>query len=272
MNKIVLLLITIAIATLLIAIGNVFGLIPACLIDQSKMSTLPAIAISSGVLIASLAYLRDKNKHDAESELKHDEFQLQITKEGLSEVYELLKDLNNSRVVWIRAARVLLSTLEIGESLNVRQCKMAYEIAKEDLRSKLHQLLHTEPEDPTQSDLESLPPQFFYGVENWRDRTLSIDEAAVQSKSKFKAYRVTLDKVTPEPKISELDSCSVVAIYDFTLSVDESFDDPLSSISVWKGDSHNYRGVKQGPAKYLEHKSRYYVVDGKLHKLKKANK
>jgi len=261
MNVLVKILILIAFSILGLAGAYILG---CPIIDQEEAQALPAIAISSGVLIASLAYLRDKDKNDMEADLKHDELQLQIAKEGLCEVYELLSDLNNTRVVWIRAARVLLNTLEIGKSIRTKQFNTAFDISKEDLRSKLYLLFQIEPEDNAAYDKESLPPQFFYGVENWKDRSLTIDQAAILSKSKIEAHRVTLDKVTPEPKLSELDNRSIVAIYDFTLSIDESFNDPLSTVNVWQGDLSHLHGIKQGPGKYLEHKSRYFVVNGEL--------
>lgn len=249
-------LIVIISAVLLLSIFHVAG---CSYLTDGQASILPAIAISTGVLIASLAYLRDKDKHDSDAQFKHDELQLQIAKDGFDEVYDLISKLENSRVVWIRAARVLLNTIELGELIVTPQLKKAFEVHREYVRVNLYQSLHIEPEDPSKSDEESLPPQFFYGVENWRDRTKALDDAALESGSKIRAHRVTIDRVTPEPKNTELDTRTVVAIYDFICNNDDSYKDPLSEIKVWDGDLLGAFGVKQGPARYLEHRAKYMV-------------
>ena len=264
MKVLVTILTVIISAVLVLSVVHVAGY---SFLTIEKASILPSIAISTGVLIASLAYIRDKTKHDYDAQFKHDELQLQIAKDGFDEVYDLISALENSRVIWIRAARVLLNTIELGELIVTPQLKNAFEVHREYVRVNLYQVLHIEPEDPTKSDDESLPPQFFYGIEDWRDRTKTLDAAALESKSKIKAHWVTIDKVTPEPKNSELDIRSVVAIYDFVCTNDESYQDPLSKIKIWDGDLLGAFGVKQGPARYLEHRSRYMVVNGKLNQL-----
>jgi hypothetical protein len=267
MNFIVKVLVFIVFTILILSITHLLG---CQILNDKQVSILPAIAISTGVLIASLAYIRDKNKHELDARLKTDELQLQITKDGFDELYELISNLENSRVLWIRAARVLLNTLELGELITTPQLKKAFQAHREYLRVNLYQTLHIEPEDPTKSDKESLPPQFFYGIENWRDRSISLDDAALASRSKAKAHRVIIDRVVPEPKNTELDQRSVVAIYDFICSNDESYVDPLSKINKWKGDALDSFGIQQGPARYIEHSSKYMVSDGKLHELKKS--
>jgi ribosomal protein S8E len=267
MNFTVKVLVFIVFTILILSITQLLG---CQILNVKQVSILPAIAISTGVLIASLAYLRDKNKHELDARLKTDELQLQITKDGFDEVNELISNLDNSRVVWIRAARVLLNTLELGELITTPQLKKAFQAHREYLRVNLYQALHIEPEDSAKSDKESLPPQFFYGIENWRDRTISLDDAALSSRSKTKAHRVTIDRVISEPKNTELDQRSVVAIYDFISSYDESYVDPLSKVKEWEGDLMGSFGIQQGPARYIEHSSKYMVSDGKLHELKKS--
>ncbi|WP_299771175.1 hypothetical protein [uncultured Pseudoteredinibacter sp.] len=120
-------LIALAFTVIILSAIYLFG---CPIISEYQMKVLPGIAISSGVLVASLSYLKDKEKFKDERQVKHDEFQLRIAKEGFEEVYNLLKDLNNSRVVWIRASRVLLNTLKLGSSIKSEQIKEAYEIIK----------------------------------------------------------------------------------------------------------------------------------------------
>jgi hypothetical protein len=269
MNKIVILLITIALTTLLIAIGNVFGLIPACLIAQSKMATLPAIAISSGVLIASITYLRDKASQVTEGKRKIDEINLMLAKEGFDETYELLKDQNNNRATWVRAARILYSSIELKNEISLPQYIKAFSHAEERLRNQLYRLLQTEPDDPNLSDKVSLPAQFFYGADNWRDSDLSLDAAAIGASSPITAHSVKIDKVTPEPKSRGLSTSSVVAIYNF-MKYPENYSDPLSKIDLWSGHFHDGWGIEQGPRRYIYHKQNRYVHEGEVHDRKKS--
>jgi hypothetical protein len=267
MNFIVKFLILLVFTVLVLSIAHLIGY---PILNYHQATILPVVAISTGVLIASLAYLRDKNKYILDVQLKTDELQLQMTKDGLDETYDLIANLNNSRVEWIRAARVLINTLELGELIKTPQLKKAFKAHREYVRVNLYLALHIEPEDKTKSDKESLPPQFFYGVENWRDRSLLINDAAIASRSKVQVHRVTIDSVIPELKNTELDSRSVVAIYDFISNNDESYEDPLSSVKIWTGDSLGSSGIVQGAARYVEHSSRYMVIDGQLHDLKKS--
>jgi hypothetical protein len=265
MSKIVLFfLITIALVTLLIAIGNVFGLIPVCLIEQSKMSTLPAIAISSGVLIASITYLRDKASQVVEGQRKSDEINLMLAKDGFDETYELLKDLNNNRATWVRAARILYSSIDLKGEIELPQYKKAFNHAEERLRNQLYRVLQIESDDPSLSDSVSLPAQFFYGVDNWRDSDLSLNDAAISASSPIEDYSVEIDKVTPEPKDGGLSEVSVVAIYNF-MKYPENYSDPLPKIKLWSGHFHDGFGLEQGPRRYVYHKQNYFVSEGEVH-------
>ena len=158
MKILVIILITVAFGTLAISIANVFGLIPEYIIQQVKMTSLPAIAISSGVLIASITYLRDKTVQKLEGEQKSDEVNLLLAKEGFEETYNLIKDLNNDRVTWIRAARSLYKSLELKAKIISPLYMQSFEVAEERLRNQLYRLLQIEPEDSTLSDKSSLPP------------------------------------------------------------------------------------------------------------------
>jgi len=264
MTILVRILITIAFGTLAISIGNIFGLIPENIIQQVKMTTHPAIAISSGVLIASITYLRDKAVQKLEREQKSDEINLLLAKEGFEETYDLLKNLNNDRVTWIRATRSLYKSLELKAKIVSPLYVQSFEVAEERLRNQLYRLLQVEPEDSVQSDKSSLPPQFFYGIENWRDSAMTLDEAAIQASSPIKVYSVTIDKVTPEPKSHGLAESSIVGIYNF-MKYPENYKDPLKNIEVWSGHFHDGFGLEQGPRRYISHKRDYYVHEAEVH-------
>lgn len=148
---------------------------------EVETTTLPGIAISSGVLLAILTFNRDRTKIEDETKLKKDEISFEVISQSLDEVYDLLKDKNNQRVIWIRAARVLLWAKELGDSITHESIKNAYELKKERLRIKLYLLLRREPVDTERYESEPLPGAFFYGHPQWEDRGLTMEQAAIES-------------------------------------------------------------------------------------------
>ncbi|WP_321778696.1 hypothetical protein [Sulfurimonas sp.] len=264
MDKVVKFLIFIVVITLIVAMANIFGLIPEDCIDPEKMRTLPAIAISSGVLIASITYISNNKNQLSDRQKESDEINLLIAKDGFDETYTLLKDLNNDRVTWIRAARILYKSLELKKDIKLPQFLKSFEVSEERLRNQLYRLLQTDPENPDQSDKVSLPPQFFYGIDNWRDCKMSLNEAAIDSKSPIIAYSVEIDKVLPEPKAGGLSESSVIAIYDF-LEYPDDYSDPLSKIKPWPNNYNGIYGIEQGARRYISHKMTYSVIDKKIH-------
>lgn len=265
MNTIVNTLIAVALITLACAVANVFGFIPESFISQDRLSSLPAIAISSGLLIASITYLHNRATQLSESKRKSDEINLLLAKDGLDETYTLLKDLNNDRVTWLRAARILCNSIALKEEINHPEYIKSFQVAEERLRNQLYRLLQTDPQDPSVSGRVSLPPQFFYGIDNWRDSSISLDEAAISSKSPIEAYKVEMDKVTPTPKLGGLAESSIIAIYNF-MKYPENYYDPLSKIELWSGHYHDtLEQIEQGPRRYIAHKQKYFVADGKIH-------
>ena len=260
MNIGIIVLALIALTSLISALLITLGLeIPGI-----KTETLPAVAISSGVLIATLTFVRERKKQEGETELKKDEVNIEVIANSFNEVYDLLKDKNNSRVLWIRAARVLLWALELGKTISNPAMKKSYELQKERLRTKLYLLMQRTPIDEEQYESESLPGQFFYGIPNWEDRAVTIEQAALAAHpDRVRAHRVNLSTVVPDPKCTELDVSSVVAIFDFIKESDLLEDDPLKTVKKWEGEPARF-GIFQGPANYVAHRQRYYVINGEL--------
>lgn len=254
-------LIYVVIIIMAISVSALFGFLPNVFVEN--LTALSAMVLSCGVLIASFTYSHNKKSQLSESQRKSDEILYLLAKDGFSEVYSLLEDLNNDNVIWIRAARILCETLELKKSIKHDEYKIGYDIVAEKLRNQLYRLLQIESENPDQEDRKSLPPQFFYGVKNWRDNNLSLDNAAINSKSPSQAYRSKVDEVLPMPKDSRIESRSVVAIYNFIKSHDD-YVDPLSKIKTWGGDGYLAMGIDDGPRKYVGHFKKYYVQGGKL--------
>ncbi len=262
MKILVIALITIACATLITAISNLFGFIPEFVIAQEKMVALPAIAISSGVLIASITYLRDKTYQATDRKRKSDEIYLKLARDSFDEVYELLKDKNNDRISWVRASRLLLQTLALKNDIKTSDILKAFIIAEERLRTELYRSLSVK--SSRHSNRQPLPPQFFYGIEDWETEN-SLDEAAIKASDKIKAHRVVIDNNIPESNLKPLSKKTVIAIYDF-LKFPEDYDDPLPEVNNWTDNWEDTHGSDQGAKRYVAHISENYVVNGKLHK------
>ncbi|MCF6325532.1 MAG: hypothetical protein L3J89_14645 [Gammaproteobacteria bacterium] len=263
MNIIVNFLIVIVIGTLLLAIGLLFGIIPSNFIDPKNISTLPAIAISAGVLIASLAYLRDKKTQASENQRKSDEIILRLAKEGFDETFQLLSDLNNDRVTWIRAARTLCNSMALKQEIEHPPYLKAFNVAEERLRNQLYRLLQTPPKDPEQKNKVSLPPQFFYGIEDWKNPVISLDDAAITASAPIKVYSITIDEVTPIYGSGGLNEHSITAIYNF-IETPNGYSEPLSKIKPWTDHYCDSYGIEQGAKRYIFHRREKHAVDGKI--------
>ncbi|BBB22750.1 conserved hypothetical protein [Abyssogena phaseoliformis symbiont OG214] len=250
-NMLVPLLITITIAILILAIYNIFGLAPEAIIGQSKMSSLPAIAISAGVLIASITYLSNKSSQAVTHQRKRDELYLSITRESFDEVYGLLKDKNNDRIVWVRASRLLLKTLAIKSKIQTPGILDAFKLAEERLRNELYRSLSVKSD--IFSSRQPLPPQFFYGIADWKTE-ISLDEAAKKSSSKIEAHLVEIDKNLPEPEMAPLSAKTVIAIFDF-MEFPKDYDDPLPNVEEWTDNWKDTHGIEQGAKRYIAHKN-----------------
>lgn len=207
-----------------------------------------------------MAFNRDKEYQAAESVRKTDEIYLSLARESFQEVVSLLKDRNNARIIWVRAARLLLQTMELKTRIKTEDIIKAFELAEESTRIELSMILTLQPEDGGKR--EALPPQFYYGIEDWETEE-SLDEAAKKGGSKTAGGLVTIDKNIPEPSSKLLSKQSVVAIYDF-LKFPEDYDDPLSKVSVWtEGWEHSY-GIDQGARRYVAHATQNWAIDQNL--------
>lgn len=262
MNILVATLIIVAFATLAIAMGNLFGAIPAHIIEQSKMIALPAIAISSGVLIASITYLRDKASQTTERQRKSDEIYLKLARDSFDEVFDLLKDKNNDRIIWVRASRLLLQTLALKREIKTPDIVKGFSLAEERLRTELYRVLSVKSSE--HSSRQPLPPQFFYGIEDWETES-SLDEAARKSRGKIEAHSVVIDKNIPEPELRPLSQKSVIAIYNF-LKFPDNYDDPLPDVADWTDNWQDSPAIEQGAKRFVAHNNDHYVVNGTLHK------
>lgn len=227
-------------------------------------SLLSTISIGAGILIAILTFIRDRFRIQRERIEAESKVLLQISSSGMDEVIELLRDRNNNRITWIQAARVLLKSLSLGETIKAPEYRAAYRAYAERTRSELYRILSLY--DATTGLRKPLPPQFFYGIENW-DEDMSLDDATIEASknSGFTASEVKIDHNLPVTGLKEIDPKSVIAIYDF-LKFPTDYDDPLQDVEPWKEDWADSYGHDQGAQRYVAHKKGTSAHRGVLYK------
>lgn len=212
-------------------------------------------------MIAILAFFRDRKNQRSDRVRKSDEIYLSIARQSFDEVFDLLKDRNNNRLIWIRASRLLLYALEIKTKITTPDIIEAFQLAEERLRAELFRTLRYTTEG--HKNKQPLPPQFFYGIEDWKTEE-SLDDAAVKGGSKMIVSSVNIHKNVPEPSSGGLSPRSIIAIYDF-LEFPANYNDPLQKVQTWDDNWADSHGISQGAKRYVAHTERHLVINGKLH-------
>lgn len=191
-------------------------------------------------------------------------FFLEIASKGFEEVINLLSDQNNNNQIWVRAARTLLKAKNLKKRIPLQEYLDGFEAVEERVRNELYTYLTILDEET--GERIALPPQFFYGIDNWRE--IGIDEAAIQASGGPVVSDVTLDKNFPVIKDLKLSERSVVAIFDF-LEYPKSYIDPLSSVNLWNDNWDLSFGASQGARRYIAHRKTTFVANGEVHKRNK---
>lgn len=254
--------------SLILSLISVLGFIQHIpFIDVNNLHLLPGISISCGAIIATLAFFRDRQYQKKLDDRKSDELYLNIARDSFNEVYDLLKDQNNDSLIWIRASRLLLHTLNLKPKIKTNNIIEAFEVAEEKLRTELYRTLTIT--DEKHKIKQPLPPQFFYGISDWSTEK-SLDEAAIKGGSKTVVSSVNIHQNIPESGATQLAAKTIIAIYDF-LEFPHNYTDPLENIKAWDENWKSSCGVTQGAKRFLAHVNEHYVINGKLHK-KEADK
>jgi len=226
--------------------------------NPPNLPLLPSIAISSGVLTAILTWYRENSKLQAEKNRHTSEVMLKQVNKGFKTTVDLLRDMNNNRKTWIRAARTLLKTLALKENIVSEEYLEAYALEEERTRNKLHEILSLK--DEATNSRKALPPQFFFGIEDWKAKEdQSLNEAQEESTPKKPVVsEFNLDTLSPNPIDKRLDCESVVAIFKF-MEYPDGYKDPLDKIELWEdrdGMLRRCRGhADEGAKKYIIHRS-----------------
>lgn len=227
---------------------------------SSKDLIAPLVA-ATGVLIAVLAYSRDRGKIERDRDEARSRIFLDQAKQSFEQAHELLKGLTQERVKWVRAARLLSEGQKLGQAIPSPDYQRVYALAVEHYRHLFQETLIVSNGADERS---ALPPAFFYGLADWETSTLKLDQVAG-----ITAPRIRLrvgDGMSPLPKAKGhgIDEQSVIVVYEF-LRFPDSYKDPLDEVDsgVWKHWSKK-SGLAQGAYRYLEHRKRYIQIGGGL--------
>lgn len=235
-------------------------------VNSDELKYLSSFIVGSAALVALLTYMREKKRIGREHAERRSRFFFEQASAGLEEVYNLLKDQNNDRIIWLRAARDLLHSINLSKQIFRTEFKEAYRLAEEKIRHKLYLVLSIC--DGETKERNALPPQFFYGLKDWQVER-SLDDAAKLASQKIVAHKVTIDKVLHTPTTLSLAEVSVVAIYDF-LEYPKKYKDPVNSVAVWRGHwdfgQNIGLGIDQGARRFIYHKLQHNAIDGELYK------
>ncbi len=159
---------------------------------------IPGLVLSTGSLLALMTFVRERNKMHSARVWSRSEVLLREGKAGLDEVFGLLQNQNNDRVIWVRAARSLAEARRLGARVEPPELQEAYRLYEHRIRNELYLALTVE--DAASGKRQPLPPQFFYGTDDWRAMK-PLDSVAVEVSAPLKAYTVSLDELPPGPTL-----------------------------------------------------------------------
>lgn len=227
---------------------------------SSKDLLTPTVA-ATGVLIAVLAYLRDRGKIERDRADAKSKIMYEQCKQGMADGYEMLKDQNNDRIIWVRAARVLQRATTLAESISSPEYKLAYELARESMRNQLFEALTLRGEG---GGRDPLPPAFFFGHPEWRTTRKTLDAIALDTSAQVRVRAVYENSTVPDMPTKNLSVHSVKVVFSY-LEYPEDYKDPLDTVdwtdvSKWSDSS----GPQQGARKYLLHKTQKVAIGDKL--------
>lgn len=230
-------------------------------VANSRDLIAPLVA-GTGVLIAVLAFIHDREKiandrAEAKSKVLYEQ-----AKQGLEQAYEQLEGLSQDRIVWIRAARLLVIAKSLASSITSNEYAEAYRLAAESVRARLYTKFNPKNSD---GDLLPLPPAFFFGYAEWRTSQYTLNQLAVLTATPIKVRSVSPENPVPDPCLLGLEQRSVCMVMDF-LNFPSDYADPFDQIdkNIWRG-WREMIGHAQGARTYIEHRERYFLINKRLY-------
>ncbi len=227
----------------------------------SKDLMAPVVA-ATGVIIAVMAFARDRGKIERDRAEARSKILYEQSKQGLETVYALLKDQNNERSIWLRAARLLRVSQNLGRTIQSEEYRMAYDLVEEDVRARLYEALTLEGRGKAR---DGLPVSFFFGVSSWKGKaglplfylassTAPSSKDASAAESEHGAY---------DPSMN-LQEASVKVVLDF-LRFPSDYKDPLIGVELTQIKHWCEKFAPAvGAREYLIWKSENYVENGKV--------
>ncbi|WP_431475661.1 hypothetical protein [Massilia eburnea] len=169
-------------------------------------------------------------KDDEEVAERRSLFNLEASIQAYSQALGLLRDGNNQRATWIRAARILKHGKVLADAVSVDAHKRALELRLLDYRSEFRDIL------------EHKPAEFFYGVDS-RYYELGLDrvaELASLANANEACHGITATRW--------LDEKSVYAVLEASQWPDD-YQDPLRDELPGEGEMEEKTYFAQGPCK-----------------------
>lgn len=229
-------------------------------VAQSKELVTPLIAVT-GVVIAVLVFLRDRKKIERDQAEARSKVLYEQAKAGLESAYDLLKDLNNDRIIWIRAARVMASALRLGRQIESREYGEAYRLAEDAVRARLYDVLMEKNE---RGERVALRAAFFFGHPGWRTSQETLEDLAKLTSTRGRIYSVTPQNPVPEMMVSQLSPESVMVIMGF-LQFPRDYPDSLNGVDrTTHTEWPDTYGPLQGAKRYLSFLDEHHVANGRV--------
>ncbi|SFC70531.1 hypothetical protein SAMN05660479_02222 [Microbulbifer thermotolerans] len=225
--------------------------LPAYFEHISRFFTVLIAALVGAFAAFRFNSMLDHKKRERETS----QFYLDICLDNYEIFYKTLDGLNNVRVDWIYAARLLLETKELENEIIYKEHRRVLDVKKMKVR---HDLLNQYQIIDHETNTESpLPVSFFYGVENWRDYIDSPDDAAYEAFRRDRPATFGEHEVSRIERLPMLSEHSVYIVFEF-LAWPDDYDDPLRKHkypSEWPNDVKNFQG--EGAYKYAKHRQEY---------------
>lgn len=225
--------------------------LPAYFEHVSRFFTVLTAALVGAFAAFRFNSMLDSKKRERETS----QFYLDVCSDNYEIFYKTLDGLNNVRVDWIYAARLLLETKELEKEITYKEHMRVIDVKKMKVR---HDLLNQFQIIDHETNTESpLPVSFFYGVENWKDYINSPDDAAYEAFRRDRPTTFGEHEVSRIERLPMLSEHSVYIIFEF-LAWPEDYDDPLRThkyTSDWPDDVKSFQG--EGAFKYIKHRQDY---------------
>jgi hypothetical protein len=232
-----------------VLIGMAALIIAYTLFAASSMLEALTNALPVGILVALAAQLFSQSKSAKEVQEKRSLFYLESSVKAFDEARNLLKDGNNERVIWIAAARALGHAQELSKGVTEDAHKRVLELHRLEYRGFFGALLSDKP------------ASFFYGA---ADLSVTLEEAAKQSSA-----GETRNGRRLVSGVRDLSDKALRAVWE-AAQWPEDYQDPLQA-GFSPEETAKCLVLYPGLHEFLEHKSEWHSVAGKLYPRQKRD-